>query len=242
MSVQPDKPLRLCIIENGLVPDELRERFGSYPQMIERWIAPALPEASFAYVSPVSGEALPDPREYDGYLLSGSRHSSYENSEWMQGLVAFLQRLRDLRKPVFGICFGHQIMADAFAGQTTKAEQGWGVGAEEYRYGSPQLNDAPVFIFHQDQVTRVPPQAHVVGGSPHCPNGVLAYEFPALSVQYHPEFSAAYVQALLDRYGGRMIPADISAEAHESLALPVDSSPVARWAAELFRKGETPSN
>ncbi|MNW21227.1 hypothetical protein D3C71_2220220 [compost metagenome] len=61
-------------------------------------------------------------------------------------------------------------------------------------------------------------------------------------MQYHPEFSAAYVQALLDRYGGRMIPGDVAAQANQSLDTPVDSSPIARWAAQLFRSGETPTH
>lgn len=233
--------MRLCIIENGLIPEELQEAFGSYPAMIESWLAPALPEADFTYVSAVRGEALPEATAFDGYLLTGSRHSCYEHSPWMLHLTALLRRLRSLRRPVFGICFGHQIMADAFDGRTTRAEVGWGVGAQAYHYDAEGLEDAATLVFHQDQVSSLPPQARVAGGSAHCPHGVLEYAFPARSVQFHPEFSVDYLAALLDRYGNGLLPADVTARAWESLQrLSPDNRQIARWAAAFFREHARP--
>lgn len=230
--------LSLCIIENGLVPDDLKPHFGSYPDMIRQWLAPSLPEASFAECSPVTGEALPTADAYDGYLLTGSRHSSYEDGDWIRDIRQFLRQAIDLKRPVFGICFGHQIMADAFGGHTAKAENGWGVGAQEYTtsLGGPHDN-AGFFVFHQDQVTSVPPAAKVIGGSAHCPNGVLEYSFPALSVQFHPEFTAEYVEALANKYEGHVIPPDTSQAAIASLQdVVVDNANLASNVAEFFRK------
>lgn len=232
-----DRPLNLCIIENGLTPPDLIESFGSYPQMIERWLAPHLPEARFTYVSPVRGEMLPDPQVFDGYLLSGSKHSCYEGLPWMQELIGFLQQLRDQERPVFGICFGHQIMADAFGGRTVRAESGWGVGAQMYRYAAEQ---APVsgaaLIFHQDQVRELPAEASCIGGSDHCPHGALAYRFPALSVQYHPEFTPDYIRALAEKFSGSLLPEAVAKNALASLEqLEVDNARIARWVAGFFR-------
>ena len=119
------KILRICILENGVTPDDLIDQFGSYPMMIENWLAPFLPEATFTYLSPVQGEALPAPQAFDGYILSGSKYSTYERSPWMLALIEFLQQLREERCPVFGICFGHQIMADAYGGLNAKSAAGW---------------------------------------------------------------------------------------------------------------------
>lgn len=231
------RPLNLCIIENGFVPDALQDQFPSYPAMIEAWLAPALPEARFTAVSAVGGDRLPEAGAFDGFILSGSRYSAYDDEPWIRDLLALLQAIRAQRKPVFGICFGHQLMADAYGGRTRKAEQGWGVGAQPYRYAGVDLSDGPALIFHQDQVVEVPPEASVVGGSAHCPNGALAYAFPALSVQYHPEFSGDYVKALARRYGGERIPAELAAQALASVdTLCVDNRRVARWAADFFRQ------
>jgi GMP synthase-like glutamine amidotransferase len=231
------KTLRICILENGITPDDLIDQFGSYPMMIEKWLAPFLPEATFTYLSPVRGETLPAPQAFDGYILSGSKYSTYERSPWMLELIGFLQQLRQEERPVFGICFGHQIMADAYGGLNAKAAVGWGVGAQQYEYQAQVLpGSAAAFVFHQDQVQELPPQARRIGGSSHCANGVFEYSFPAISVQYHPEFTAEYTQALAHKFRGGLLPEAVSQRALESIdSLPVDPSPVAKWVAEFFR-------
>ncbi|WP_148253439.1 type 1 glutamine amidotransferase [Aidingimonas lacisalsi] len=235
--------LSLCIIENGLVPDDLKPQFGSYPDMIRQWLAPSLPEASFAECSPVSGEAMPAADAYDGYLLTGSRHSSYEDGDWIRDIRQFLRQAIDLKRPVFGICFGHQVMADAFGGQTSKATNGWGIGAQQYTSPFGETDDkAGCYVFHQDQVTSVPPEARVIGGSNHCPNGILEYSFPALSVQFHPEFSADYVTALAHKYSGSVLTENTSENAIASLQdIPVDNTPLAQHVADFFRQYARPS-
>jgi GMP synthase-like glutamine amidotransferase len=231
------KTIRICILENGITPDDLIDQFGSYPMMIEKWLAPSLPEATFTYLSPVQGEVLPTPQAFDGYILSGSKYSTYERSPWMLGLIGFLQQLRQEGCPVFGICFGHQIMSDAFGGLNAKSATGWGVGSQQYEYETPELPSCgAAFVFHQDQVQKIPPEAKRIGGSSHCKNGVFEYSFPAISVQYHPEFSPEYTQALARKFCGGLLPEDISHRALESIGLlPVDPNPVAKWVAGFFK-------
>ncbi|MFC3285921.1 type 1 glutamine amidotransferase [Litchfieldella rifensis] len=230
--------MKICIFENGLVPDDLSPTYGSYPDMISRWLGPSLPEASFFLCSPVSGESLPSPDAYDGYILSGSRHSSYDELLWMQSMRSFLREVKDMDRPVFGICFGHQIMADAFGGLTQKAKNGWGIGVQKYFSSlSSDCFSTGTFVFHQDQVAILPPEAKVAGGSEHCPNGIIQYDFPALSVQFHPEFSRDYVKELVARYSGSTIPEATCRSAINSLhEIPVDGSPLATYVADFFRR------
>lgn len=232
--------LRLCILENGLVPDQLNNRFASYPAMIEAWLTSALPEAEFHTVSVVAGEPLPDPASFDGYVLTGSKHSVYESADWMQAEIDFLRRAMELERPLFGICFGHQLMAEAFGGHTAKAETGWGLGVQRYVPGTSKAEGTGnVLSFHQDQVDLLPPQTEVLAGTSHCPNGVLRYAFPALSVQYHPEFTRDYVEALLHLYGGNLFD---EAEAQEALVglktETLANNQIAAWAARLFRESK----
>ncbi len=82
-----------------------------------------------------------------------------------------------------------------------------------------------------------PDGAKALGRSDHCPIGALTYDFPALSVQYHPEFTEPYVTALIEMFSGKTFPNDVAAQARESLkTLAVDSERTARWAAEFFRQ------
>lgn len=230
--------MKICILENGLVPEELQSTHGSYPDMVRHWLGASLPEASFHDCSPVSGEALPPPDAFDGYILTGSRHSSYEDLAWIHAMRAFLREVKELGRPIFGICFGHQIMADAFGGQTRKADNGWGIGAQTYSSRLAGVgNTLGTRVFHQDQVLELPPEAEVVGGSTHCPNGILQYAFSALSVQFHPEFSRDYVEALANRYSGTTIPEATCRAAIDSLAMiDVDNSALARHVAAFFRQ------
>lgn len=228
---------RICIIENGRTPDDLIGQFGSYPEMIAKWIGRSMPEAEYQFISPVTGEKLPSPEDYDGYILSGSKHSTYERAEWMIELIDFLQELRAKRIPVFGICFGHQIMADAYGGKNTKSPRGWGVGAQIYHYeGGAFPATCTSYVFHQDQVTEVPAEAKVIGGSTHCLNGVFEYSFPAFSVQYHPEFSGEYISALTKKFRGNLLANSVSVCALDSIErLVVDARVVGEKAAAFFR-------
>ena len=231
-----NKRLRICVIENGLVPDELAGSYASYPQMVNDWLGNALPEAEFFMVSAVKGEPMPDADSYDGYVLTGSKFSVYDNIDWIHRLRTFIQDVGSKRIPIFGICFGHQLMAEAFGGSTRKAKQGWGIGAQPYCYNLDEVQDGSAFVFHQDQVITLPSSAQVAGGSDHCPYGALKYDFPALSVQYHPEFTADYIHALAELYGGSTFSHEMAQDAKDSLKNQIiDNKGVAIWAAKLFR-------
>lgn len=189
--------LDLCVWLQEYQYDQ--DRFG---ELLVAWLKPGLPEARFTVLRIVDGEALPDPADFDGYVLSGSEKGVYDAAPWMDGLRQFLLAARDAGKPLFGVCFGHQIMADVFGGKAEK------VGGQEVGVRSFALDGAPArgHVWHQDQVTKVPPGARVIGAADYCPVAALAYDFPALSVQFHPEYSAAYVSTFLGRSRGDVLP------------------------------------
>lgn len=230
--------MKICIIENGLVPEQLRDAHGMYPQMARDWLAPTLPEARFTTISPVSGEALPDdPLAFDGYLLTGSKYGVYDNLPWMQALQAFLRRAAGAQVPMVGICFGHQIMAAAFGGEVRKSDKGVATGPQVYTFGDLGLAPQEVLVFHQDQVETLPPSARSSGGNEFCPLGVIVYDFPAFSVQYHPEFSTAFMQDLTDDLAGQWITREHAEDAKARLAAAqVDNRPLALKVAELMRR------
>ncbi len=233
-----NKPMKIAVFELGEIPEELNEKYPYYPKMIAQWLSPFMPEAVFTGVSPVTGEVLPPVQAFDGYIYSGSRHGVYDELHWIEPLEDFIRRATAAGKPQFGICFGHQIAAEALGGKALKSDQGWGIGVHTYhmRLGT---NDAgrqvPVMVMHQDQVIAVPDTAKIIGGNEFCPIGAVRYDDIVLTVQFHPEFSEEYMIDLLDLRGGVLFPVDRTEAARRSLAQQADSKLIADWAAEFFR-------
>ena len=145
----------------------------------------------------------------------------------MAPLKAFLLAARAAKTPVFGVCFGHQIMAETFGGKAEKADTGFVVGARAYQVGDREVR---AHAMHQDQVTETPPGAVVTASAPYCPVAALAYDFPAASIQFHPEYTAPMMADAADIFEGWMITPEDAAETRASLA-PGDVEPDL-WGAE----------
>jgi GMP synthase-like glutamine amidotransferase len=144
---------------------------------------------------------LPQAGDFDGLIVSGSEFGVYDNTDWMAPLRRLLLDTRAAGKPLFGICFGHQIMADTFGGRAEKAPVGRVVGARTFQRDPIQSGpkNFTAHVWHQDQVTGVPPGARVIAHAEYCPVAALDYDFAARSVQYHPEYDAAHLQDLFAR-------------------------------------------
>ena len=189
---------------------------------------------------------LPEsPEECDAWLVTGSRHGVYDDLPWIEPLKAFLRAARAARRPIVGICFGHQILAEALGGKAVKSDKGWGVGVHDYQVTCRPgwMNGAPesiaIHAFHQDQVVAVPEDATVLASSPFCEFAMLAYGDPeapdAISIQPHPEFRTGYARDLLELRAGVAVPEDRAAPARESMERDLHSEEFARWCVAFLR-------
>ena len=219
---------RLAILETGFPPRALQPRFGTYAAMFTDLLGSAAIEA----VYDVTHGAYPQhPEDHAAYLITGSSAGVYDDLPWIEPLKQFLIATKDKAKLV-GICFGHQIMAEAFGGRVVKSGKGWGVGLQDYALnGGAGWTDGAsriaVPVCHQDQVIDLPPHSTLIGGNDFCPIGILAYDDqPAISVQFHPEFEPAFVDALIDLIGDEIPDPDA---AHASLRQPNDRRRVGDW-------------
>ena len=226
------RKVKLGLLQAGHPPADLEARFGAYPAMFER----VLGEDAFDYaVFDVAAGAFPATVEAcEAYLVTGAAAGVYDADRWIAALKAFLVEAKG-RAALVGVCFGHQIMAEAFGGKVTKSPKGWGVGLHTYETRDrPSWMDASPAIAvpasHQDQVVERPPAARVVAASAFTPFGMLAYEDqPAISIQLHPEFEPAFAQALIETRRGARIPAEAAQAAVESLNRSNDCGRVAGW-------------
>jgi GMP synthase-like glutamine amidotransferase len=241
--------MKIGILETGEVHPDLKARFGDYPAMFEALLRTADPSLEFAVVRVVAGEMPESPRQADAWLVTGSRHGVYDDLPWIDPLKAFLRACVEARVPVVGICFGHQILAEALGGHASKADQGWSLGVQDYELTARPgwmagLPDRfAVRALHQDQVIDLPPDATVLARSPHCAYAALAYGDPespdAISLQPHPEFGPEFMDELLALRAGTAFPAEQADAARASLSRPVDNPVWARLVVEYLHRAAT---
>ncbi len=232
--------MRIAILETGSPPEPLGQRHPTYSAMMERMLQPMAPDFSFSVYRVIDGE-LPVVGAADGFLITGSPAGVYEGHPWIAPLEDLIRTAALAQRPTVGICFGHQLMAQAFGGRVVKADAGWGVGVHTYEIGQgpdwmrPAPSRLACVVSHQDQVVDLPPTAQRLGGSAFCPNGVLAYAHaPAISFQMHPEFDHDFAVDLI-RIRRHRLGEALASEALASLSpAKSDRQVIARWIANFF--------
>jgi GMP synthase-like glutamine amidotransferase len=219
----------LGILQTGRVSDDARALYGGYLDMFARLFEPRGFELRLWEV--VDGHFPDGPDATDAWLITGSPHGVYEDHPWLAPLEALVREIRDAGRPLVGICFGHQIVAQAFGGRVEKFDAGWALGRRSYRIAGRSL---AMNAAHQDQVMDPPEDATRLGGNDFTRHAVLAYGDHILTMQPHPEIEAGFMSYLLRLRGTHLSEAEL-ADAIAELDIPNDAGTVADWIAEVLR-------
>ncbi|MBL0614257.1 glutamine amidotransferase-related protein [Aeromonas veronii] len=227
--------MRLGILDCDRLDPDLADRFGPvYSEMFIRGFAALAPELEFRVWSALDGELPEDLHECDAWLITGSRHDAYSDIPWIQALRAWIRQAHDADVKLAGVCFGHQVIAQALGGEVVKSTKGWGLGVAVH----PMLADAPwmapardqirILASHQDQVALLPPGATRLAGNDFCPNFMFLQGDHIVAIQGHPEFSVEYNRALIERRRG-LLPDERYQSSLSSLEGEVDSTTMMQW-------------
>jgi GMP synthase-like glutamine amidotransferase len=157
----------------------------------------------------------------DAYLVGGSPVSVYDDFAWITRLMDFVRQAHSRRMPLVGICFGHQLIAQALGGQVELAEGGWLLGLKSFAVREKPVwmhSDAASYqIYHinQDQVCKLPSDAVHLGTSDVCEFSMFTIGQHVLCIQGHPEQPLRAMHNFIRELGDE-VPADVRQSAYVS--------------------------
>ena len=198
--------MKVGILITDRVRDELVAEYGDYPDMFENLLKGADGEVEISRF--YTQHSLPENVDCDGYVITGSRHSVYDDLPWIGELVHFIRKVLSAGKKIVGVCFGHQLMAHYFGGLVEKSEKGWAVGVHKSQVtmkqswmkfvGGSSSREFSLVSSHQDQVVSMPSNGLLYATNEFCPIAGFVVDDKVMTVQGHPEFDKEYARALLE--------------------------------------------
>jgi GMP synthase (glutamine-hydrolysing) len=201
----------ILIIRTGRAPDAIRARHGDFPHWFR--LGALLSPQRLQVVDVEAGDALPAPGTVAGALVTGSAAMVTERAAWSERTAGWIRGAMDAELPLFGVCFGHQLMAHALGGRVDYLPGGREIGTQAIETLDAATRD-PLAIglptnfrahtTHEQSVLEAPVGATVLAYSARDPHQLLRYGPNALSTQFHPEFSADVMRAYIRRKRGDM--------------------------------------
>jgi GMP synthase (glutamine-hydrolysing) len=153
------------------------------------------------------GESLAPPSSYCSAIITGSPAMVTEHLEWSERCAEWIIDALNCRLPLFGVCYGHQLISYALGGIVSYLDGGVELGSLDIyldRSVHPFLADLPkVFkanLVHSQSVSRLPKGAISAAHSKRDPNQIVIYNDTAFSVQFHPEYSGLVMREYIELY------------------------------------------
>lgn len=228
--------MKLGLLLADTLDPALRDQFCGFKEVFESYFSTYVSGSLTYHSYEVSKEEFPESsKECDAYVITGSKFGVYDNEPWITQLLELVRSLFRNNSKLIGICFGHQVVAQALGGEVKRSELGWTVGRQKYEiinqlpWISKRLEGFHLLASHQDKVTQLPPSAVNFAKNEMSEYGGYYIGERVLTLQAHPEFEPEILRHIIENRKESIGPKYVTAL--DSLQEPADK----RLIGELFR-------
>ena len=179
-------------------------RHGGFPHWIR--VASGLPRDRAVVINVEAGQSLPSLEGFAGAIVTGSGTMVTERHDWSEATAAWLGDAARAGLPLFGICYGHQLLAHALGGEVGDNPAGREMGTLDIELLPAAADDVlfapmpatfPVQLTHLQSVLRLPEGAVALARSALDPHQAFRWGDNVWGVQFHPEFSTTHMRGYL---------------------------------------------
>jgi len=197
--------LPILILQTGGPPPAGGAAYGGFDRMGGG--GAGLNPARLARVAAYKGETPEAPSRYAAALITGSRANVTDHAPWSEACAGWVRDAMDASLPLFGICYGHQLMSHALGGRVDYLEGGREIGTRQVELTAQGASDAlldgmpsifAAHFIHEQTVAEPPAGAAVLARNGKDSHQMLRYGPDAVSVQFHPEFTVPVMRAYFD--------------------------------------------
>lgn len=238
-ALHPPRSVRVDVLLMNTDRSAFAQRHPDDSHKVITALQAARPDWEYRAWAARDGELPTDPLAADAWVLTGSVASVTQPEPWMELTADALRQRHAAGRTLVGLCFGHQLIAQALGGTVGKSTGGFRLGVADTALAAhepwmdPPLPRLSLFAAHEDQVQQTPPGARVLGGNDFCPVGAYAIGRHVLCTQYHPELTREFMRDLLASFGHKF-DAQVVAGATTEIEQPVDAALFMQWVARFI--------
>lgn len=196
--------IRIAILKTGTTYPTLKEQFGDFDNWFQAHLD--IPSLTVTVIDVTQGAPTSQPTDWDGVFVTGSPAMVSDKEPWSEATALWLGNAVDEGIPVFGVCYGHQLLAHATGGLVGYHPDGRETGTHGVELREEARSDPlfcnlpksfPAHLTHKQSVLKLPEGAVLLASNDFEPHEAFRIGECAWGVQFHPEFSEEIMRTYL---------------------------------------------